>query len=91
MGLKHAHQVFERSTRVNDVLDDEHMTSFDIAADVHDKANSAAGHVAIFIARYSDEFDRARYGQLPGQICKKNEGAFQHANENEVALVLVIR
>lgn len=90
MGLKHADQVLERPSRVDDVLDDEHMTSFDIAADVHDKSNSSARHVAVFIARYSDELDRARYGQLPGQICKKNKGAFEYADENEVALVLVI-
>ena len=73
-------EVLERTAGIDDVFNDEHVTSFNIAADVHNKANCATLHVTRLVARYSNELDRAGNSQSSRQVSKKDEGTFQYAD-----------
>ena len=68
---------------IDDILDDQDVLAFDIAAHVHDQPHGSRRLAAAFVARYGDELDRAGDCQFARQVSEENECALQHADQHE--------
>jgi cobalt-zinc-cadmium efflux system protein len=91
MGTEHADQVLERMGGIDDILDDQDVLAFDVAAHVHDQPHGSRRRAAAIVARYGDELDRAGDCQFARQIGQENERALQHADQHELIGVGIVR
>ena len=89
--LQVAHQVRERQPRVDDVLDDEHVPARDVDVEVLEDPHDARGVGRRAVARDRHEVDLARDDELAHQVGHEEDGALEHADEQQVAARVVGR
>ena len=87
--FEHADEVGQRVTGIDDVFDNQHVTSLDIAADIHDESYCAA-LASGTVTRDGNELDSARNGHVARQVGKKYEGAFEDANQHDFAGICIV-
>src|SRR5919197_3771303 len=87
--LEVAEQVRERQPRVDDVLDDEHVAVLDVDVEVLEDADDARGVGRCAVARDGHEVDLAGHGQVAHQVGHEEDGALQHADQQQVAAAVV--
>jgi hypothetical protein len=79
---QHVEQIRQRQARVDDVLDDHDMPSFDAGVEILDEPYFAGRPRRLLITRHHDEVERApRQRQVPHEIGKEHERPLQDAHE----------
>src|SRR5205823_2079421 len=84
-------QVGQREARVDDVLDDEHVPAVDVDVEVLEDPHDAGRVGGGAVARDRHEVDLAGHADLAHQVGHEEDGALQHADEQEVASLVVGR
>src|SRR6185503_8256604 len=87
--LQIADQVGQRQPGVDDVLDDHHVATLDVGVQVLEDPNHARGVGAAAVARHRHEVDLTGHGDLPHQVGHEEDGALQHAHQQQVAAGVV--
>src|SRR3954468_21324758 len=86
-----ADQVREGQARVDDVFDHEHVAALDVDVEVFQDPHDPGGVGRVAVARDGHEVDRAGHGQVPHQVGHEENGALQHADQQQVAALVVGR
>src|SRR5262245_7802447 len=89
--LEVPHEVREREARVDDVLDDEHVTVLDVDVEVLEDAHHARGVSGCSVARNGHEVDFARHRYRPHQVGHEEDRALEHADEQKLLAGVVGR
>ena len=88
-GLETPHQVGQRQPRVDDVLDDEHVSARDVDVEILEDAHDARGVGGRAVARDRHEVDFARDRELAHEVGHEEHGSLEHADEEEIAARVV--
>ena len=84
------HQILERQTGIEHVLDDQHVAAVDVDVQVLDDAHDARGLDAVAVARNGHEVDSALGVDGAHQIAHKDDGATQDGDEHEVLALVIL-
>src|SRR3990172_1624063 len=87
--LERAQEVREREARVDDILDDEDVPSLDRDVEVLENAHDARGVDPGAVARHGHEVDLAGDVDRAHEVGHEEDGALEHADEEEVAAAVV--
>src|SRR5256714_2016108 len=87
--LEVPHQVRERETRVDDVLDDQDVAPGDVDVEVLQDADDAGGVGRGAVARDRHEVDLAGDRQVPHQVGHEEHGPLEHPDQQQVAAGVV--
>src|SRR5829696_8018518 len=86
-----AQQVLQRQARVDDVLDDEDVATLDRGVEVLEDADDPRGLRRRAIGGDGHEVDLARDVERPHEIRQEEDGALEHADEERLAALVVLR
>src|SRR5215212_2988118 len=90
-GKQVADQIGEGQARVDDVLNDQHVHTGDVGAQILENPYHARGLGTGAVRRYGHPVHPAVAGQGPGQVRHHHHGTIQHTDQQQVlALVVAI-
>jgi hypothetical protein len=75
-------QVRHREARIDDVLDEEHVFTFQGMRQIVGDLDDAAGGRALPVAANPEKFDAHRQGDGASQVGREDEAPLQDANED---------
>src|SRR5882672_9414149 len=90
--LERAHEIVQRESRVDDVLDDDHVTVEDVRVEVLEDADLlVAAHLRVAVTGELDEVERVRDRDRPREVRDEDEARLQRADQDRLAAVVVAR
>src|SRR5712691_123908 len=90
--LERAHEVMQRESGVDDVLDDDHVTVEDVCVEVLEDADLlVTAHLRAAVTGELDEVERVWDRDRPREIGDEDEARLQRADEDRLAAVVVAR
>ena len=83
-------QILKGDTGVENILDNQHVTTLDIDIEVFDDANDARRLSAVAIARHGHKIDGKRAIDSAHEVAHEHNGAAKNGDEHKVFILVVL-